>query len=140
MDNPIDPKKVAENPGLLPYAHHSGSALIKPIDKGRIKGLSVESMYQQTEIQLAQIKQQIELLSEQAFLIQNRVNISEQIYSSDINFTPIIGHTYHLYSKVDGKSVLSMIGPKEWGKRGIPYDSHVASVKLLADHTWEVLS
>ncbi len=34
--NPIDPDKVAENPGLLPYAHTAGGAVIRPEDKGRI--------------------------------------------------------------------------------------------------------
>ena len=28
--NPINPEKVAQNPGLLPYAHTAGSAIIKP--------------------------------------------------------------------------------------------------------------
>ena len=57
--NPIDPDKVAENPHLLPYAHTVGSAVIKPIDKGRVKGLAVTAMYEQTEIQLDQIREQI---------------------------------------------------------------------------------
>jgi hypothetical protein len=39
--NPIDPKKVAQNPGLLPYAHNAASAVVKPIDKGRAKGIAV---------------------------------------------------------------------------------------------------
>jgi hypothetical protein len=139
LDNPIDPKKVAENPGLMTYAHHAGSALIKPIDKGRTKGLAVEAMRQQTDIQLAQIRRQIELLAEQAMAIQRRVEISERIYGAEMNFKPVIGHTYHLYDKADGKAVLSMIGPREWGKRGIPYAAHAATVRLMADHTWEVL-
>ncbi len=140
MENPIDPKKVAENPGLLPYAHHAGSALVKPIDKGRTKGLAVEAMRQQTDIQLAQIRRQIELLAEQAQAIQRRVDVSERIYGAEMNFKPLIGHTYHLYEKANGRAVLSMIGPTEWGKRGIPYESHTATVRLLADHTWEILS
>ena len=32
--NPINPDKVAENPGLLPYAHTAGGAVIKPDDMG----------------------------------------------------------------------------------------------------------
>jgi len=30
-----------------------------------------------------------------------------------------------------------MIAPNEWGRRA-PYD-HLASVRLLGDHTWEVM-
>ena len=39
--NPIDKDKIAENPHLLPYAHTVGGALVKPEDKGRIKGRAV---------------------------------------------------------------------------------------------------
>lgn len=47
--NPIDPDKVAESPGLLPYAHHSGSAVIRPEDKGQIRGNAMTAMYDQTD-------------------------------------------------------------------------------------------
>ena len=137
FQNPIDPDKVAENPHLLPYAHTVGGSVIKPIDKGRVKGLAVEAMYDQTEMQLDQIREQINLLAEQAKAIHDRVRISEDIYLADINFKPLIGHLYHLYKKKDESNVLSMIGPNEWGKN-MPYE-FIASVKLLADHTWEIL-
>ena len=34
--------------------------------------------------------------------------------------------------------VLSMIGPKDWGFKGNPYN-FISSVKLLGDHTWEMI-
>lgn len=136
--NPIDPDKVAENPGLLPYAHTLGSAIIRPIDKGRTKGLAVSAMYEQTNRQLDQIRKQVELLMDQAKEVHRRVEMSERIYLADMNFKPIIGHTYHLYQKSDGKDVLSMVGPEEWGSRS-PY-TFLATVKLLSDHTWEIIS
>ncbi len=136
--NPIDPDKVAENPHLLPYAHTVGGSVIRPIDKGRVKGLAVEAMYDQTEMQLDQIREQINLLAVQAKKIKDRVHISEDIYLAEMNFKPLIGHTYHLYKKKDEKNVLSMIAPTEWGRKK-PYE-FVATVKLLADHTWDILS
>lgn len=136
--NPIDPDKVAENPHLLPYAHTVGGSVIKPIDKGRVKGLAVEAMYEQTEMQLDQIREQIDLLAQQAKMIHDRVQISEDIYLAEMSFKPLIGHLYHLYKKRDHSNVLSMIAPDEWGKKS-PYD-FVASVRLLADHTWEILN
>lgn len=135
--NPIDPDKVAENPHLLPYAHTVGGVPIKPIDKGRIKGVAVQAMYEQTDAQLGQIKKQIELLAQQAKAIQDRVRISEMIYQADASFKPLIGNVYHLYEKKDGTHVLSMVAPAEWGK-SMPYE-FVASVKLQADHTWQIL-
>lgn len=136
--NPIDKDKVAEDPHLLPYAHTVGGAVIKPVDKGRVKGLAVSAMYEQTDMQLDQIKEQINLLAQQAKAIQNRVEISEKIYLCQMNFKPLIGHIYHLYTRSNGEEVLSMVGPKEWGRTS-PLE-FVATVKLLADHTWEIIA
>lgn len=134
--NPIDIDKVAENPHLLPYAHHLGSAIIKPVDKGRVRGVAMSAMYQQTETQLLQIKSQVEHLINQAQGIHNRINISEKIYKSDMGFKPVLGQIYHLYDRQDGSSMLSMISPKEWGKTE---NIFLATVQLLSDHTWEIL-
>lgn len=135
--NPIDKDKVAENPHLLPYAHTLGSAIIKPLDKGKIKGLSMKAMYQQTEDSLQQIKQQIETLVYQAQEIHNRIDISQKIYDADCGFKPLISHTYYLYKKSQNGYILSMVANSEWGKK-CPYD-YIATVELLADHTWKII-
>ncbi len=135
--NPIDEDKVAESPHNLPYAHTVGGSVVKPIDKGRMKGLAVSAMYEQTDMQLDQIREQIELLAAQAKAIQKRVEISQQIYQCQMNFKPLIGHIYHLYRRDNGEEILSMVAPSEWGRTN-PL-TFVASVKLLADHTWEIL-
>lgn len=137
--NPIDEDKVAKNPGLLPYAHTVGGSVIKPIDKGRVKGNALQAMEEQTDMQMAQLYQQMELLAAQAKKIKQRKEISEQVYLADINFKPLIGHSYHLYAREDGKTVLSLVGEYEWGRRGMPYPQYIAKVKLLADHTWDIV-
>ncbi|MEM9823551.1 MAG: DUF2452 domain-containing protein [Bacteroidota bacterium] len=134
--NPIDKDKIAENPHLLPYAHTVGGVVIKPVDRGRIKGQAVTSMYEQADRQMDQIRKQVELLAEQAQKIQDRIKVSEEIYKAEINFKPLVSHIYHLYKKKNDKHVLSMVSPREWGKNP-PYE-FVATVKLLADHTWDL--
>ena len=135
-NNPIDKDKIAESPHLLPYAHHVGSAIIRPIDKGKEKGLSMTAMYQQTDVQLNQIKEQVETLIRQAQEIHDRIDISEKIYKADVGFRPIIGKTYHLYEKSTREWVISLISPEEWGKNP-PY-VFLATVSMLADHTWDI--
>lgn len=135
--NPIDEDKIAENPHLLPYAHSVGGSVIKPIDKGKVKGLAVTAMYEQTDMQLNQIRKQVELLVEQAQHIHRRVEVSEKIYKADMGFKPILNKIYHLYERKNGDPVLSMVGPNEWGKN-CPY-TFVNSVKMMSDHTWEIL-
>ncbi|WP_266369467.1 DUF2452 domain-containing protein [Tellurirhabdus rosea] len=137
FQNPISPDKVTDRPGLLEYAHSAGSAIIRPEDKGKIKGKAVAAMHDQTDMQLAQLYRQMQLLAEQATAIRNRVEVSERIYMAQMSFEPIINHTYYLYEKRDGTDLLSMIAPNEWGRK-FPFNRCVATVRLLADHTWDV--
>ncbi|MCS6822565.1 MAG: DUF2452 domain-containing protein [Microscillaceae bacterium] len=136
--NPIDATKVATDPALLPYAHTIGSFVIKPTERGKIKGNAMAAMYQQTNKQLQQVYEQMKALAEQARRIQKRIEISTQIYEAEMNFEPVVGHTYYLYLRKNGKYVLSMIAPEEWGKNP-PYE-YISTAILLADHTWDVLA
>jgi hypothetical protein len=129
--------KTTETPGLLPYAHTSGSALIKPEDMGKTKSRALLAMQEQTDIQLQQIYAQMRLLADQLTVIQKRVHVSERIYSAKMSFEPLIGHIYYLYAN-DHQDLLSLIAPNEWG-RSKPFKTFLAKVKLLADHTWEIL-
>ena len=136
--NPIDKDKVAETPGLLPYAHTAGGAVIRPEDKGRIRGNAMTAMYDQTDRQMEQLRRQMETLVNQAKSLNDRMSISETIYQAEIPFQPVIHHLYHLYQrKSDGVHLLSMVAPSEWGRKQ-PYE-HLATVRLLGDHTWEVM-
>lgn len=136
--NPIDPDKIALNPHSLEYGHHSGSALIKPEDQGKIKSRALNAMEHQTDMQLGQIYEQMQLLAEQAKKLQERKQISEFIYMAEIRFEPFINHIYHLYRREQGSFLLSMVGPSQWGKSG-KHLLFIATVKLLADHTWDIL-
>lgn len=130
--------KTTENPGILPYAHHAGSAIIKPEDKGKITGRAVAAMHSQTDMQMSQIYQQMQLLADQAKKIQARIEVSERIYQASIAFEPLINHHYFLYQKSDGTDFMSMIAPEEWGRKK-DFAQFIAEIKLLADHTWDIL-
>ena len=91
-----------------------------------------------TDMQLGQIYEQMQLLADQAKRLSERKKISEFIYTAEARFEPFINHTYHLYKREDDSFLLSLIGPKQWGKSRKSFD-FVASVKLLADHTWDIL-
>ena len=133
--NPIDKDHITENPGTLPYAHTRGGAVIKTTKESVIKSRALNAMEEQTEMQLEQIRQQIELLAKQANEIRERKELSIAIYTAKMSFTPLIGNSYFLYLKEDESYLLSMIGPEEWGRK-IPYKEFISKVKLLADHTW----
>lgn len=133
----IDEDKITESPSNLPYAHTVGSAIIIPDDKDRIKTTAMSAMVEQTNVQMKQIYDQMELLISQANKLKERVHLSEEIYTSEMGFKPITGHTYHLYEKEDGANILSMIGPDEWA-RGCKYQRYLATARLMGDHTWDI--
>lgn len=139
MDNPIDKDKVSENPGLIDFPHHLGSAPIIKNDPALIKTKAMSAMIEQTQVQWQQIQQQLELLKQQAEKLKQRIAFSEKVYNAQLSFEPVIGSVYYLYHNSQKDiDVLMMIHPVEW--RTMP--SHLqfqCAVKLLADHTWEIV-
>lgn len=121
---------------VIPYATSVTGAIIKPTSEGVIRHKALTAMEEQTNMQLEQIRKQIELLAIQAQEIQMRKELSMIIYNAKLSFVPVIGQTYFLYEKKDTTHTLSLISPKEYGGGAGPYKSFVAPVKLLADHTW----
>lgn len=130
-------EKITEQPGLVPFPHHVGSAVVKPIDEGRIRGKAMAAMVEQTNVQLKQLYDQMQTLMRQAAEIRLRVEVSERVYQAQMNIEPVIGQTYFLYERDDHSDMVSMISPEEWGKP-LPFKRCIARLRLLSDHTWEV--
>ena len=121
---------------VIPYSTSVSGAVIRANEEGMIRHKALTAMEEQTNMQLEQIRKQIELLAIQAQEIQARKELSMLIYDAKLSFKPVIGHTYFLYERKDGTHLLSLISPKEYGGGAGPYQRFIAPVKLLADHTW----
>ncbi len=130
--------QITSIPSILEYAHDRSSAIINPTDEGKIKSVALRAMEAQTQREFDQIIAQMKPLVDQMEKLKKRIYISETIYTAKIPFEPQIGQIYYLYKKSDGSSLLSIIAPAEWGT-SMPYDSFEAKIKLLPDHTWEVV-
>ena len=138
IENPIDKDKITENPHNLPYAHTVGGVVIKPTEEGEIKGKAMAAMYEQTKTQMDQLREQMQLIANQAKKLQDRIKISETIYDAKMGFEPLIGHAYYLYQRKNGEHLLSMVSPRDWGKT-IPFKEFLGKAKLLSDHTWDLI-
>lgn len=123
---------------VLPYSASVSGAVVKANEEGIIRHKALTAMEEQTNMQLEQIRKQIELLALQAQEIHKRKELSMLIYGAKLSFKPEIGQVYHLYEKNDGSHMISLISPKEWGE-AMPFKKFVAAVQLLADHTWKEL-
>lgn len=111
---------------------------MKPTDKGKIKGTAVTAMHDQTDRQFRQLYEQMKTLVDQANYLKKRVHISERIYMADMGFEPVYNRHYYLFQRKSGEDVLTMVSPEEWGS-SMPFEKFIAEVRLLADHTWEVV-
>ena len=138
IDLEKEKEKITDYPGLIEFAHNVGSAIVKPEDKGRIKGNAIAAMHDQTDRQFRQLFEQMQTLLQQADYLKKRVEISERIYQATMGFQPVINQVYHLYQRKDHTDVLSMVAPEEWGG-SMPFSSYEATVRLMADHTWELV-
>ena len=132
-------EKTADLPSLLEYAHSVGGFSVVPTDEEAIKSSARMAMAEQTQMQLDQIFEQMSLLASQARELKKRADVSTQIYDAHMSFKPLVGKTYYLYEKNDGTRSLSIVSPEEWGEK-LPFKNFIAEVKLLADHTWKVIS
>ena len=121
---------------VLPYSTAVSGAVIRPTEAGVIRHKALTAMEEQTNMQLNQIRRQIELLAIQAQEIQMRKELSMMIYNAKLSFVPVIGNTYYLYQKKDDSYTISLISSKEFGGGAGPYNKFISPVKLLADHTW----
>lgn len=124
--------------GLSPIPMTVNSAPVKATDKGKIRANAVEAMHHYANHQMETLKRQAELIMKQVREIEERVRVSELIYQAEMRFVPVIGKTYYLYERDEGQYMLSLIGPHEWG-RSRSFSRYVSTVKLLADHSWDVL-
>ena len=123
---------------VLPYSASVSGAVVRPNEEGVMKHKALTAMEEQTNMQLDQIRRQIELLALQAQEIQKRKDLSLKIYDAKLSFKPNIGQTYYLYQRQDDSYMLSLVSPREWGGSG-PFKQFVSAVQLLADHTWKEL-
>jgi hypothetical protein len=115
--------KVNLKPNTLPYPHHVGAPKIEPVDVSFFKQNGVRKVNRV-------LQRRYDELLQEAGTLQNSYLTNQEVYDSHYKFEPIIGEIYHLYEEVDGLKTLSLISPKEWGKK------HLYSVVLNSDLTW----
>ncbi len=123
---------------LSPIPLSVGSVPIKPEDKGKIRANAVEAMHHYAQQEMDMLRKQADLILQQVREIEDRLKISEQIYQSEMRFTPVVNQIYHLYEKGDHFAI-SLIAPNEWG-RSKTVMKHVATIRLLGDHSWQVIN
>jgi len=117
------PDNVSDNPGLLPYGTNVGAPSIKQEDVSLWKNEKVNKTNQYFHTRYEEIKEEYRKLIEE-------FEWNKLVYESKFTFTPIKGHTYHLYQKEQGGLFLSLIEPELWNQ------IFVGSFKLDSNDKW----
>lgn len=125
-------------PSFAPIPMSVSSPVIKAEDKNQIRAVALESMHLKVQEQVNLLRSQAELIMKQVKELEDRMEISKRIYEASMRFSPVLGSVYHLFENKEGAMVLSMVGPDEWG-RSMPFTRYIATVRLMGDHTWEIL-
>jgi hypothetical protein len=108
---------------LLEYASEVGSIKFEVQDVSLWKRKELEKVKNVFQQDLFEINERIQKLMDEILL-------NDMIYSSNMNFEPIVGHTYHLYENKKGEKFLSLIEPELWN---MPY---LGTYKLNSDKKW----
>lgn len=131
-----------QNPSSTPYAHSRGSAVIKSVNRKHIAKRGIEAMSEQIDTQMAQIMEQMKLMAEQVEGLREKKKLSMIIYGAQMNFKPLVGETYFLYSQMINEKldyILSILSPEDWGEKWMDNKDFVAKVYLSGDYSWEIL-
>jgi hypothetical protein len=117
------PDNVADNPGLLPYGSNVGAPAIKVENINSWKSTNVHKVNKIYQDKFKELQDEYNEMMEEFFW-------NDLIYSSEFNFEPVVGKTYHLYKKNDGKFFLSLIEPSQWKLK------FVGSFKFNNENKW----
>lgn len=123
---PEEPPLPPTNPGaFLPYPVSTLSPRITPNDLSTFKSRGISQVERDLQLKL-------EKMREDYIATIEYFNWNKLVYEAEINFEPIVGEIYHLYS-IREKNHLSMIGPDQWPQK------HLASFRLNLDRQWELV-
>ncbi len=114
----------APSPAFMPYPVSTLSPPIVPNDLSSFKSRGI------SEVQ-RDLQQKLRELREEYLRAIDHFNWNKLVYEASIQFEPVVGQTYHVYTMSRG-NMLSMIAPNEWPMR------HLATVRLNVDRQWQV--
>jgi hypothetical protein len=109
---------------ILPYGTNVGAPAINIEDVGGWKRVAAGEVNKQIKTKFEELKSEYETLVEE-------YRWNDLIFRAEYNFMPVIGETYHLYSRENGSIFLSMISPNEWKM------DYIGSFKLTSTQKWK---
>ena len=120
-----------------PYPVSRLGAATDLVDIARQIGSADASVATHTHARLRVIADQMQALQDEARRILEDARRDQELHRAECAFKRIPGKVYHLYRRSDGRTLWSMLSPREWGTR--PPHEFVGSYRLEADQSWTAL-
>ncbi|MFY0652277.1 MAG: DUF2452 domain-containing protein [Cyclobacteriaceae bacterium] len=113
------------NSSLLPYGTNIGAPGISPTGVSTWKASGITSFNHSFNDKIQTLKKEYQSLLEE-------YNTNDLLFKARMNFEPVIGKSYHLYSDEKKEDhFLSMIPPNSWRKK------HLGTFKLNHEKLWK---
>ena len=109
---------------LKPYATNVGAPAITSTDTVAWKNRSINKLNHKVQTRYQEIKAQYDQLMQE-------FEYNNLIYNAKFSFEPIIGDCYHLYSRANNETFLSLIAPEQCNFKSL------GSFRLNSDQIWE---
>ena len=117
-------QNITDKPESLPYPNNIGSIAFKP---DNVSAYLEPHSKEANNYFIERLKE----LEEEYSKLQQQYDDNMLVYSAEVRFKPIVGHTYYLYER-DGKKVLSLLSKEQLGKEG-----YLGAFKLDTFSKWK---
>jgi len=114
------------NASILPYGSNLSAPAIQQDDVATWKVRGVSKVNHQFSAKFNELKEEYKKLIED-------YKWNDLVYNASYSFEPVIGETYHLYSRESGELFLSLIEPSQWKM------NYVGSFRLESTQKWTKL-
>jgi hypothetical protein len=117
-----------------PYPVSRMAPAVELVDLAKEIAQADQMLNLQVNNKLGLIADQIKTLQETARHILETAQRDQMLNQADCNFNKLPGKIYHLYTKPNGNSYLSMLSPNDWG--GEAPHQYGGGFRFEADYSW----
>lgn len=117
-----------------PYPVSRMAPAVELVDLAKEIANADQMLNLQVNNKLSLIADQIKSLQDTARHILETAQRDQTLNQASCNFNKLPGKIYHLYTKNNGNSYLSMLSPNDWGGKA-PHD-YGGAFRFEADYSW----
>ena len=125
------------NKNSTPYPTDVSAPKFELLPVREKKDLMINSARMYAEQEYNRIMELVNVLQSQANQIKRRLDITDWVHSAEYNFNTTHGGYYWIAQDTNrNRTVLLIMGPRDWSTGAPEHFEYIARVKYMGDHTW----